>query len=585
MEMPIDKKLTKLFSSKQMEALADTRPRAGPTTCRLAGISSRRQGDRTNMNATLRLAFAIGLSVLTIDGNIRSAHADDPVTADVLLQGGTIVDGSGTPRFIGDVAIKNDRIVGVGQFAVSAADLTIDCRGLVIAPGFIDLHNHSDRQIVVPATRACMNYVLQGCTTIVTGNCGSGPIDVGRYYERIDSAGAGTNVIHLLPQGNLRETVIGNAQRSATPDELSEMRTLAEKAMQDGAWGMSTGLIYVPSTYADTDELVTIAEIVSRHQGIYASHIRNESTEVLAAVNEALEIGRRANLPVHISHFKSSGQDAWGLVRRAAELIEAARQEGRRATADQYPYIASSTSLGATLIPTASRSGSRRDLIARFDDPVQSKKLRAAMQKNLDKRDGGATIRIARYAPRKDWVGKNLAEIASGEEKSALEIAEEISRHGGASIVNFSMSEDDVRHIMALPWVATASDGRAYVPGPDRPHPRSYGTFPRKIGYYALKEQVISLEHAVRSSSGLPAEILGLSDRGVLKEGTFADVAVFDPAGLVDAATFDAPHQYSRGLRYVFINGQASVYDGSPTGALNGKSLRHTPATEVEKSE
>ncbi|MGH7201422.1 MAG: N-acyl-D-amino-acid deacylase family protein, partial [Planctomycetaceae bacterium] len=310
-----------------------------------------------------------------------------------------------------------------------------------------------------------------------------------------------------------------------------------------------------------------------------------ESTELLAAVAEALRIGREANLPVHVSHFKSSGRDAWGLVRRAAEQIEEARKTGQIVTADQYPYIASSTSLEATLIPTWARAGGQKELIQRLEDSQLAERIRDAIRGNLQKKDGGTAIRIARYAPRQDWIGKNLVEIAEAEGKTPLDIALEITRGGGASIVNFSMSEDDVRHIMQIDWVATASDGRAYLPGADKPHPRSYGTFPRKIGYYSLTENVLPLTAAIRSSSGLPADILGLTDRGHLKPDCFADVVVFDPQEFRDAATFDDPHQYSRGAEYVFVNGEVAVYRGSPTGALSGRALRHSAEGGRRKDE
>ncbi|HBL48020.1 D-aminoacylase [Gimesia sp.] len=513
-----------------------------------------------------------------------SLYAQNQTSFDILLKGGTIIDGTGKPGFTGDIAIKYDRIVQIGPEIKGTASETIPCRGLTIAPGFIDLHNHSDRQIISPLTRANMNYVTQGCTTIVTGNCGSGPVDTEEYYRIIDAAGSGTNVLHLIPQGSLRDEVMGSGQRKPTDEELQKMKSLAEKAMQDGAWGMSTGLIYVPSSYAETDELVELAQIVSRYQGIYASHIRNESTELLAAVNEALKIGKQAKLPVHISHFKSSGQDAWGLVIRAAAMIEDARKQGQNVTADQYPYIASSTSLGATLIPAWARAGSNKELVARLEAPETSEKIRKAIQSNIEKREEGKAVRIARYSERPDWVGKNLLQIAEKENKSVLDIVLEITRQGGASVVNFSMNEADVRQIMKIDWVATASDGRAYLPGSDRPHPRNYGTFPRKLAYYALQQKVIPLEHAVRSMTGLPADILGLKDRGYLREGAYADIVVMDTDTLIDKATFDDPHQYSDGIRFLYVNGSPAITAGFPTGSLAGKALRHqTVANNTKK--
>ena len=497
------------------------------------------------------------------------------VDCDIRLQGGLIHDGSGGPPVLGDIAITKGQIVAIGKFPVGRSGQTIDCRGLIIAPGFIDLHTHSDDSIVERRTRANVNYLLQGCTTIVTGNCGSGPVDTAKFYRRIDEAGAGSNVCHLIPQGNLRSEVVGSQERPATPEEIAKMKQLAEKAMQDGAWGMSTGLIYVPSSYANTDELVEIASVVAAHHGFYASHIRGEGTGLLVAVQEALDIGRRAKLPVHVSHFKSTGQEAWGLIRRAATLIEAARQKGEKVTADQYPYTASSTSLEATLIPTWARAGTPADLLVRIDHAEQGPKIREAIQTSLEKAQNGQAIRISRYASQPEWAGKSLAEIATAEKTTPLEIAIRITRGGGAGVVNFGMSEDDVRFAMQLPWVATASDGRGYLPGADKPHPRSYGTFARKVGHYCYAEKHISMEHAIRSSSALPAEILGLKDRGLLKSGFAADVIVFDPNTFRDTATFDEPHQYAVGMKYVFVNGTAAVLNGIPTGALAGRALKH----------
>ena len=504
--------------------------------------------------------------------------ADEPIPVDVLLRGGIIYRGDGQPGAAGDIGIRDGKIVGVGTFKIGQAERVIDCRGLCVCPGFIDLHTHSDQQVIAPALRACVNYVIQGCTTSVTGNCGSGPTDVADFYDKIDAAGAGTNVAHLLPQGSLRDRVMGSVDRKPTPEELTKMKELADQAMKAGAWGMSTGLIYVPSVYADTEELIELSRIVAGHGGIYASHIRGEGRGLLSAVAESIEIGEQAGLPVHISHFKSSGSENWGLIRQAAAAVETARQKGRIVTADQYPYTASSTSLEATLFPTWARSGGSKQLIKRLDDPESGPRIRKEVQQDIDRSADGAAIFLARYQPRQEWVGKNLKQIAEETQRPALEVAYEIIRQGGAAVVNFSMSEEDVRAAMALPWVATASDGRSYLPNADRPHPRSYGTFARKVGRYAIREQVISREHAIRSCSGLPADILGLKDRGYLTVGLAADVVVFDPAHYIDQATFDEPHHYSSGTRYVFVNGVPAVHEGSPTGALAGKALRHESA-------
>jgi len=528
--------------------------------------------NKTTVHFSVR--WPLTFALFTLHFALCSAFAADPIEADILLKGGILFDGAGSDGKIGDVAIKGDRIVGVGKFEVKSAKWEIDCTNLVICPGFIDLHNHSDSQIVSPKTRANINFVMQGCTTIVTGNCGSGPVDCVEYLAKIDSAGAGTNVAHLLPQGSLRGKVLGSAQRKGTEDEIKQMRDLADKAMRDGAFGMSTGLIYVPSSYADTAELIEIAKVVGKYGGIYASHIRGEGKNLLDSVSEAIQIGRDGGCPIHVSHFKASGQESWGLIRPAAKLIEEARKSGLKVTADQYPYIASSTSLDATVLPTWSLAGGREKLLERLKNKEQSARIITFVGDRIEKADDGERIRITSCAKHPKYVGRSLADIATSEKSTPLEVALKITRDGGAGIVNFGMSEEDVRYAMTLPWVATASDGRAYLPSADKPHPRSYGTFPRKIGEYSVKENILPLAAVIRSCTSLPADILGLPDRGRLAVDHFADVVIFDPKTFRDRATFDNPHQYATGLRYLFVNGELAVKEGEATGALAGRALK-----------
>lgn len=524
------------------------------------------------------------LTAFVAPGLIPTALSE-PVDADLLLVGGTLHIGDGSPGVVGDVAIHDERIVAVGKFEHGEIKQRLNCEGLVVSPGFIDLHNHSDRPVTRKATRAVTNYLAQGCTTIVTGNCGSGPVDVNKYYATLDEHGIGVNVAHLLPQGSLREDVMNSERREASDEELSRMKELADKAMQDGAWGMSTGLIYVPSSYADTAELTQIAQVVAKHNGIYASHIRGEGTGLLKAVQEAMEIGENAGLPVHISHFKSSGQESWGLVRVAIEMIEKQRAAGQVVTADQYPYIASSTSLGAIFIPAWARAGSRKQMLERMNDEESKQRIHDAINRKLTSTDQGQRIQIARHRPQPGWAGRRLKEIADELGISPFDLIMQIERDGGASVVNFGINEDDVRVVMQKSWVATASDGSSRLPSDEMPHPRSYGTFSRKIGYYSVREEVIPLEQAIRSSSGLPADILGMTDRGYLRVGQWADIAIWNRDKLIDKATFDAPHQYSEGIEYLLVNGTPAIWQGDVTGALAGKPLRHSADASQDEAD
>jgi N-acyl-D-amino-acid deacylase len=506
-------------------------------------------------------------------------HAQsDSTRYDVILRNGVVHRGDGTPSLQQDVAVKDGVIAEIAADLNAPADIVIDCEGLVVCPGFIDLHNHSDGEIERRDTRANVNYLMQGCTTVVTGNCGFGPVKVGGYLDKIDKQGAGTNVAHLLPQGSLRSRVMGKADRVPDAMELEEMQTLAAAAMQEGAFGVSTGLIYIPGTFTSSEELIAIASVIADHDGIYVSHIRGEGTSLLTSVEEAIRIGREAGTPVHISHFKASGIPAWGTLRLAVDRVERARSEGQIVTADQYPYPASSTSLEATLLPAWAREGGRDELTDRLRDSALLDRIRQDIQRALPRK---GRIQIASCKAFPQYTGRALRELAEQQAIDVVELVIQIEASGGAQVVHFGMQEEEVRSVMPLTWLATASDGGTKVISAAMPHPRSFGTFTRKIGYYARDEQVISLEHAIRSATSLPAAILGLTDRGLIAAGLVADITVFDPQTIRDRATFAQPYLQSTGVQHVLVNGRFAVHDGIPTGRLAGRAVRKQSRTEI----
>lgn len=495
------------------------------------------------------------------------------VDADILLRGGTIYDGSGAEGRSGDVAIKGERIIAIGRFEIGKIGRTIDCTGLLVAPGLIDLHTHCDGSIMNSATRDNLNYLTQGCTTVVTGNCGGGKGDIARFLADVDHNGAGTNIAHLVPQGNVRQTVLHNKLGPATAEEIARMQAIVDDGMRAGAWGLSTGLIYAPGCHAGMEEIAELAKTAASHGGIYATHLRSEEDRLLQAIEEALEIGRRARIPVHIAHFKSNGKPNWGHLRDAIALIEKARKDGLVVTADQYPYIACATSLDSFLLPHDKIPDGRYKVIQRMKaDPQFDQSIRELIRSQLSLTRTIA-LSACKTAP---WRGRHLAEIAETENMDIVDLVLKLHAEGAARAVSFSMNEDDVALGMTIPWVATGSDGSGQVANPGSSfHPRSFGTFARKIGLYSLQKNVIPLAQAIRSCSGLPADILGLPDRGYLREGAYADIVVLDPKNYLDRATYEEPGVHSTGVCCLLLAGALAIDSGKPTGKLHGRALRH----------
>ncbi len=524
------------------------------------------------------LSLSVTLGCLLKDERALKATEEKLVEADFLIRNVTIHDGSGELPYKGDLAIRGERISAVGTFRVAGKPKEINGERLIVAPGFIDLHTHCDLEpgLTRLDRRVNLNYLFQGVTTVVTGNCGFGRVDVGAVLKKLEDGKIGTNVLHLVPHNDLRQQVMkGNAASQPTKKDLAEMKRITAQGMQDGAWGLSTGLWYVPGSYADRQEIIELAKVAAIYDGLYVTHMRNEEEGLLESIVEALEIGERAGLPVHISHLKRGSLKVRSVtVEAALARIERAREAGRKVTADQYPYTAWSTSMSATVVPPRYLRGTPKEIADRLAE--NKPELLKAVKTLIVEWDAETSLHIARYARRPEWQGKTLGQIANKEKRPAEEIALEIVRNGDASVVGYTMSEKDVEFIMKQPYVATASDGSAQLITEDTvPHPRSYGTFPRKIGEYALAKKIVPLEQALRSCTGLPADILRLPERGYLKAGYFADVVVFDPKTFREKASYEKPHRYAEGVRYLFVNGVLTISAGTYTDALAGKAIRH----------
>jgi N-acyl-D-amino-acid deacylase len=501
----------------------------------------------------------------------RSAAAQGG-PADILITGGTLYDGSGSPGRRADIAIRADRIVFVGDSRTAhvTAARTIDATGLIVAPGFVDAHTHTETDLSNAARRTNLAYIMQGVTTVATNNDGSGPVSIGAVLARWDSTGIGTNALLFAPQGSIRSAVMGMSDKAPTAAQLTQMKALVDRGMREGAFGLSTGLYYAPGSYSTTEEVIELAKVAAAHGGIYDTHQRDESSYtigLLASVAEVLRIGREARIPVHFSHIKALGADVWGDADTVIAMIHAAQKEGLTVAACQYPYDASGTSLVSALVPRWAEVGGRDSLRARIAAPATHARLLTEMRENLRRR-GGAGAMLITNSRQRDLEGKRLDAIATARGVEAVKAAMQIIRTvGDQSVASFNMNAKDIDAFMRADFVTTCSDG-------SDGHPRKFGTFPKKIRDYVLDRPVLTMEHAIAVSSAQPARDLQIAERGRLTAGWFADLIVFDPKTIRDLATYESPERLATGMRWVLVNGKMAVEDGRPTNALAGRALR-----------
>jgi N-acyl-D-amino-acid deacylase len=505
--------------------------------------------------------------------------AQPPAQYDLVFRGAHVVDGTGSPWARADVAVKGDTIALVAPKIEGASARAVDASGLVLSPGFIDIHTHARRGIFAVPTAD--NYTRQGVTTIYEGPDGSSPLPIREFLEKVAATRISPNFGTFVGQGSVREAVIGTVNRKATAAELEKMRELVRQGMRDGAVGLSTGLFYVPGIFTPTEEVVELARVAGAMNGIHVSHMRNEAGGVLDSVRETIAIGEQGGLPTQVTHHKIIGVGNWGRSVDTLRLLNEARARGVDATIDQYPYTASATSLSALLPPWA-LEGSRADIVKRLKDPAQRAKTKATVVENIRFDRGGGdprNITISSCAWDPSMAGKNLAELTARRGvgdvtiEDAADTALWIVEQGGAQGIFHAIDEKDLERILACPLTMIASDGEVPIFGEAAPHPRSYGTFARVLAVYVHDRCLLTLEEAVRKMTSLPAWRLGVQDRGIVRQGMKADLVLFDPAAVRDKATFERPHQYAEGFAMVVVNGQVIFEKGAMTQARPGRVL------------
>jgi N-acyl-D-amino-acid deacylase len=527
------------------------------------------------------LFFAVLVVATTLPTRRHAASAE----FDLLITGGRVVDGAGNPWIKADVAIKDGRIAELGRIDSSRAARVIDAKGMIVAPGFIDVHTHIEGGIFeLPAAE---NFLRMGVTSVVTGNCGSSALPMGDWFSKLEQKGVSINIASLVGHNTVRHAGMnGDFDRPPTPEEMRKMRELVDQAMRDGAVGFSTGLEYVPGTYAKSDEIAELAKVAAQYGGLYATHMRNEDITVEQAIRESLDVGLKAGCPVEISHFKISSKSRWGASEITVKMIEEARERGQQVTVDQYLYPASSTGIGI-LFPSWVFEGGNEKTKERLQDPsTRARVVREMLEKASQQGFQDFSFAyVASHQANQAFNGKNIAEITKmvkqkSDAHSQAEQSIDILLAGGAQMVLRKMSDQDVDRIFKQPYTMIASDAGVIDPASASiPHPRGFGNNARVLGLYVREKRLVGLEEAIRKMSSLPAQTFNLRDRGLLRPGMAADIVIFDEKTVADRATFEQPKQYAAGIETVIVNGQPVIEKGAYTGARAGRALRGRGAT------